>query len=229
MHKKSEELSRIARENRINYQKVQKSASLVEIFQIIIYFVYPKVKDFQKLLLIPLGLVVGIFLFYGTLSLKLLISQFSNTLMAIFIVDVLVYQSRYQLNDILGRREDQQAGKKDRLPIHLLGENGAIFISAIVILIKCSLAVYICLNRNYKFLLFLIILIGFVSVFYELARRYQKYKMIFILAGFGYPLRFFSGVGIIWSNEQRLSNNCQLFLELFAAYVAFGCFSALLP
>lgn len=69
---------------------------LTEMFQVILYYVYPKEKDFQKLLLIPLGAIIGIFLVNGTISLELIIAQMKNILVTVFIVDILIYQSRYQ-------------------------------------------------------------------------------------------------------------------------------------
>ena len=203
----------------------QKNFSSKNILRAILYFIYPKRKDFQKLFLIPLGAIISIFLLNGTVTYELVMAHFKDIVAAVFIIDVLVYQSRYQWNDIRGVVEDQASGKTDRLPVEVLGKKPAVILSLIVISLKCFLAIHISLC-NYNTLLPYIFLIALVAVFYELARQYKRNNLVFILVGFGYPLRIFSGLLPLKGID---SNSKIIFLLLFLAYTAFGCFSALLP
>lgn len=197
--------------------------------QTILYYIYPKRKDFQKLLLIPLGMITGIFLVNGTISIELIKAQITDILITILVIDVLIYQSRYQWNDICGIEEDQKAGKKDRLPVQVLGKNRAVVLSVVLILLKITLAILICLVRHYHFLLVFVILIGIIATIYEFSRQRHYNKLIYIVVGLGYPLRFCSGLWSAWYNKQMTNISWYLVFSLFVAYMAFGCFSALLP
>lgn len=202
-----------------------KNFSLKNILRAILYFIYPKRKDFQKLFLIPLGTIIAIFLLNGTITYELVMAHFKDIVTAVFVIDVLVYQSRYQWNDIRGVVEDQTSGKTDRLPVNVLGKKKAVILSLIFISLKCFLAIHISLC-NYNALLPYIFLIALVAVFYELARQYKCNILIFILVGFGYPLRIFSGLLPLNGIDPNSKITCLL---LFLAYTAFGCFSAILP
>ena len=201
---------------------------LTKMLQTILYYIYPKRKDFQKLLLIPLGMVTGIFLVSGTISIELIKAQITDILIAVLVIDVLIYQARYQWNDICGIEEDQKAGKKDRLPVQVLGKNRAVVLSVVLILLKITLAIMICLIRQYHFLLVFAILIGIIAAIYEFSRQRHYNKLIYIVVGLGYPLRFFSGLWLVWYNKQITNISWYLFFSLFVAYMAFGCFSAFL-
>lgn len=96
------------------------------------------------------------------------------------------------------------------------------------ILLKISLAILFCLVRHYDFLLMFAVLIGIVAVLYEFSRKQQYNKLIYIIVGLGYPLRFFSGLWTVCRNEQISNINWYLICVLLIAYMAFGCFSVLL-
>lgn len=231
MYDKSYDIATKDRNNRLSNSEKPKpliKEKLTEIFQVILYYVYPKGKDFQKLLLIPLGVITGIFLVNGTISFELVITQMTNILITVFVIDILIYQSRYQWNDICGMDEDQKAGKTDRLPIHILGKPRAVILSVTLILLKITFAILLCLARHYDFLLMFAILIGVIAVLYEFSRQRQYNKLIYIIVGLGYPLRFFSGLWSVWCDKQVSNISWYLVFALLMAYMAFGCFSVLL-
>lgn len=70
------------------------------------YFLYPKTRDFQKTLFIPAGYFMGILLISETISFSTFIFNLKNALFALLIIEGLIYQARYQLNDIRGLSED---------------------------------------------------------------------------------------------------------------------------
>lgn len=90
--------------------------------KVLVYFFYPKVKDFQKPFLIVLGFGSGLLLKTGKLTWTLISNQLMNLILTLIVIDFLLYQARYLLNDIRNIKEDQAVQKSDRLPVHFLGE-----------------------------------------------------------------------------------------------------------
>lgn len=79
------------------------------------YLLYPKVKDFQKAGLIVIGFLAGEWMdngYTGLLSLK----EWAKLLLVVFVFDVLIYQARYQWNDIRGLAKDTEEGTTKRIP-----------------------------------------------------------------------------------------------------------------
>lgn len=201
--------------------------------QALLYLTYPKRKDAQKAMLILIGAVTGIFMLYGSLPLEFIIAQlgaqFKNIMCTWFVIDVLVYQSRYQWNDIRGVKEDAEAGKTDRLPTRTLGTRPAIILSSIFIALKLLLASYIGISCQREYLLWFTGLIVVLAIAYEIARQRESNKWIFILVGLGYPLRFFAGLFSVYPAEKFDLKSLSVYASLGLAYMAFGGYEAILP
>lgn len=76
----------------------------------IIYYIYPKIQDLQKLVLIPLGAFCA--LIYTTQDLNLFIEKakinIPYILVAFVLIELLLYPARYHINDVRGVKGDAQ-------------------------------------------------------------------------------------------------------------------------
>ena len=102
-------------ENRKNQEKLDSEKETWLKLEFLMYLLYPKTKDFQKALLIPLGYALYTFWmanvpdFQGALlALK---SNWKSLFWAMLIFDFLFYQARFQINDICGLKKDIKAEK----------------------------------------------------------------------------------------------------------------------
>ena len=184
-------------------EKEKEKGEYTSILKTICYYIYPKKKDLQKPLLIAVGYISGIFLFNDMRPFKTALKEFA----VIFIViDFLLYQARYQWNDIRGLPEDRDAGKKDRLP-KLKGDKNdrkSLIISIIIMIIKMFLAFFaiILCDGEMAFPLGICsVLIIVIAFGYEYAREKEKNRLIFFLVSLGYPLRFLVG---LWSAHPKI-------------------------
>lgn len=169
------------------------------------YFIYPKKKDLQKPFLLALGFVTGIFLYNDVRPLEIALKQFAIVFVAI---DFLLYQARYQWNDIRGLREDRVAGRKDRLPKigGTKSDQLSVKLSVAIMMVKIvsQLVVIFCFGGEMTTpLLTCSCAIILVAIFYEAARTKKKNWLIFFMVSLGYPLRFLAG---IWSAHPEMLN-----------------------
>lgn len=176
-----------------------------------LYLLYPKTKDFQKALLIPLGYALYTFWmanvsdFQGALlALK---SNWKSLFWAMLIFDFLFYQARFQINDICGLKKDMEG---ENPPIAgMKGAGGEIigkmlivsFLVAVVrIIVGIALMIVLPLYNKAWMRACVLVLAG-VTFLYEKMRAEDDEKKenqvtfwICFLVGFGYPLRFLAGV-----------------------------------
>src|SRR4051794_815510 len=78
------------------------------------YLVIPRPKDLGKAVIVPLGMTVG-FISVGEVTASGLV----RGLIVWAVLELLVYQARYQINDVRGFAADQQhpdAASRGRLP-----------------------------------------------------------------------------------------------------------------
>jgi len=204
------------------------------IMRVTCYFIYPKSKDLQKLILVPIGSIAGISLITTYSAIPQWTDFIRNMLITIIVVDVLVYQARYQLNDIRGLKEDMDEGKK-RLPADILGPRCAVILSFLFILIKLSVAILLAI-KNADMMVPLLVSIALVVVFtilYEIVRAKEKPKLTLFIVTWGYPLRFFAGLFALWPQIRDgivLSEAFAMWLLLLlVAYLCFGGFTVFLP
>lgn len=131
MYKKAIEISSREQEKRCKHSEMntlsdgENRIELGNILKVMVYFIYPKKKDAQKMILVLFGFLTGSFLKRGTYLLTR--DDLSNMLIICFVVEFLIYQARYQWNDIRGVEEDQSEQKSNRLPVKILGKYAAIF------------------------------------------------------------------------------------------------------
>ena len=182
--------SKFDREKRIS-NEIHKNAK--EKWKGIIYYFYPKQKDFQKSVLIILGYISGL-----VLNNNFDLEHF-NIFYIVFswiIYDFLFYQGRYLLNDLRNIKEDIDMGRNNRLPVSIFGKRKAITFSIVVILVRIILLIIIIfyMPTNVQNSLKIVIFLLFSStVLYEISRTKGWDKMIFFSVSLGYPLRYLGG------------------------------------
>ncbi len=174
------------------------------IFEAVSYFIYPKKKDLPKPALLALGFITGMLLYQDKWSFGEGLKQFAIVFITI---DFLLYQARYQWNDIRGLKQDRDAGKKGRLPRigREVNDRLSVKVSMAIMVVRIiSLIVILCLVEEKVAgpLSVCSIVITLVAFIYEFARTKQLNWLIFFMVGFGYPLRFLAG---LWAaNPQML-------------------------
>ncbi len=188
-------------------------------FSVVMYFLYPKLKDMQKPMLIVIGFFTGIYLEKGSFA-HLTISEITTLTIALIVIDLLVYQARFQWNDIRGFSEDQKRGVTGRLPIDVLGKTGAVFCSLGIMLFKVVAAYIISFfagSITVQLVTCITIIIGY-SIVYEILRTLKWNKAIFCLVGIGYPLRIFAGMWIAYPTIGSNTYSAAVILLLIAYY-----------
>lgn len=227
-------------------------------FKILLYFIYPKYKDLQKMFLIIVGYFLGIILMEGYIDVNKGKENFSLLIETLVVIDFLLYQARYQWNDIRGIEEDKL--KEDRLPVKILGGKHAIIISLSVICIRfffmmCifyyladqSIFVSMCLNTG---------LVIILSILYEYVRSKENNFGTFFFVSLGYPFRILIGICAAYPEEAeqiissfynllfgiwKKSSLTQLYIDrtqhfslnvlaaFMGAYTLMGAFSVIIP
>ena len=217
-----------------NVQRKQKKnikIKIKEIINIIMYFVYPKKKDFQKVLVISIGYYSGIFLLNNYMNIELFCNNFFNMLICCFLADFLVYQARYQINDIRGLKEDVTLNKKGRLPVNICGKKKVVTISLVTIIIRMVLFLFLLtkITKMAYALKIYFLLVVIITIAYETVRSLKNNFGVFFIVSLGYPLRFFVGLLSAYPNIFNNKNNLIIVLMILLAYAFFGEFSAIIP
>lgn len=170
-------------------------------FKLILYFIYPKKKDFQKTFLFIIGAIFGIMLQNNTLNIQVSKENIFNIGISWIVIEFLVYASRYQLNDVRGLGVDLEYGRNDRLPIGPKGEEYSSKITSIVLVMKLFIAFFIISKLEIEIQTILLrcsFAIIIIAILYEIARTKKWDRLVFVLVSFGYPLRFLSGMWVVW-------------------------------
>lgn len=200
------------------------------------YFIYPKKKDIQKMFLIIIGFLTGLIL--QNADCHMTINELKDMAICCFLVECLIYQARYQWNDIRGIKKDMEAGKSDRLPVKILGTYPAVIISAVILLIKILsaflLACYLP-NELRHVLSVSMAMILLSSILYEISRSLNNIFWIFVFVSFGYAIRFSAGLWAaypaVWNNGVRGCNinvSHLIVLTLIISYALLGEYSVVL-
>lgn len=202
-----------------------RSIHLISLLKALLYYIYPKTQDLQKPILIVLGFVTG------TLFNEKPFIQWPKLAIAVIMIDYLIYQARFQWNDIRGLYEDMKAEKKNRLPFWFFGIKKAVNLSLIVIALRLFsfLVLLFRINVEIRFQIFACAtLVIIIAILYEYARSNHKVFPVFFLVSLGYPLRFFVGLLVAFPNffcdEGRLI--CTVLLLI--SYALMGEFSVLI-
>ena len=166
--------------------------------KVLMYLFLPRRSDPQKAGLILIPLII-----YAVMTWPIIIQIdiLKNLAIVFFVFEFLVYQARYQINDMRGLKEDKEANKKNRFPYMnnpVLGHS--LKVSFIVSIIRLVLAALILFAMGmFKTQIALLLCCGCVivvlsTILYEYARKNGNSFLIYILVGVGYPLRFFMGL-----------------------------------
>lgn len=164
----------------------------------IAYYVYPRPMDALKVLFVVLGVVLGC-IGSGARDPSRIASC---GLLGVFVFDVLVYQARYQWNDVRGAVEDLDNPRADlrcRLPTDILGLRPAVIISVVSALFKIVLAVelsVLCANMLGHDFLSLCCAAFVLAAVYEWARERKGKVLPLFLVTLGYPLRVWAGMSV---------------------------------
>lgn len=233
----SKRISEINRNKRLKERG--KVVKFREKIYVILYYIYPKKKDFQKTFLILIGFLTGVFLLRNECAFSDLWKDF---IVSYVVIEFLVYQARYLWNDVRGIDDDKKDRKKEktgRLPVSYLGEKKAILIAFFVIAIRLILAWLIieCYNSDIKVVLKIgMCTLVIVSILYEISRTKKWNYSIFLLVSLGYPIRFFIGFLVAFSNLGAIKidaiNNTRFIIILFLLFFAYMClgeFSSTIP
>ena len=191
------------------------------------YYFYPKTQDLQKPLLVAIGFIFANTYYHIPFEKATVLSL----LFTLFVFEFLIYQARYQINDIRGIQEDKEAGHTNRL---LSGDEEnvgrRIKLSFGIAIVKIFIATILTVMFGNDTRVMLFICFGLVllsSISYELARAYKKKWLVFILVGIGYPLRFFVGyltaVPENWKDIFSIEGVC-----FSIAMIAYGSFASIL-
>lgn len=161
------------------------------------YFLYPRIKDVQKVIFIVLGYLSGWCVRFGAGGGEIsLLREAVSLLAAVFVVDGLIYQARYLWNDIRGMEEDRHhplAEKRRRLPVEMLGVRGAVAAAAADLLLRLVAAAALILLWRGVAMAMLCGTILVLGACYEKAREKNRAKLTIALVCVGYPLRWLIG------------------------------------
>lgn len=224
-----------------------------EILRGVLYFIYPKIQDAQKMFLIVLGALGA--LSYGAKDLHSMIEDaqvhFPDFVITFVVIELLLYATRYQYNDIRGASEDEQANirRRDRnesnrgLPRMFGDKKKDILFSLLMTGAKFLIAVMLLLILWEKALNFnaanwrnslayaetvVFALILLATIIYEVARALNKPRLIIFAAGFGYALRFLAGYLSIHHNIADILEEKLLFYMLLGMHF-YGIMAVTLP
>lgn len=165
-----------------------------------LYYVYPRFKTPQKFLIIVVGCVAGIMLRHPVISVSLI----WNIPCIVFMFEFLAYAIRYQLNDLHGISEKPIPGQYRLFSSVQNEEQRVRNIRAtlqVVYIRIIALVLLMVIGALYKWFFIKPFGIGLsilivLTVAYEIARKMNWPPLVYILAGAGYPLRFFLGLRI---------------------------------
>lgn len=205
----------------------------------ILYFLYPKAKDLQKLFVIGAGFLTGLCLQNGTNIPQITAIQWKDFIYTLIIVDFLICQARFQLNDIRGLAEDDEYEGKYRLPAEAMGIKTAVITSLMIMFLRVALAAYLISFQDAeirKTLWICLITIIILTIAYEAARTKNNGVCVLLLVNIGYPLRFYAGICAalpgIWTSGSALFGSTVsltgVILLLLAAYFCMGGYSVYL-
>lgn len=176
-----------------------------EIVHNILYLLYPRLTDLQKPLLIVGGAVSAYILGKCRLNWDLIV-MLHRLFWTIIIFDFFIYQSRFLLNDIRGFEEDDHSENSKKLIVNKENKLHYIKVSIIDVFARTGLAFLLLIalhdklrpviqigNRSFNALEIEILILLIITILYEVARSFKKDWGVYILVGFGYPLRILVG------------------------------------
>ena len=188
--------------------------------------------------------ITGIFLVNGANNYLVALRQnLMNLILSVIVIDVLLYQSRFHLNDIRGVKEDIVKLNVTGSTSNFLAKNQPIKkmvkITLTVIILKIFIAIFLIINYG-KSMMFPMTVMGIslflITVLYETARTKKYNKLVLFTVTLGYPFRFLSGLWCAVPNlftTATLYNGSQINYIVLFLYIgtlaAIGGYSAYIP
>lgn len=185
----------------------------------LLYFIYPAVKDFHKLFLIIYGYLMGLlFINQYKINISTVKDSFFKIGVVVIIIEGLIYQARYQFNDIRGLKDDIKThsvfNKSGKYLVECSDKRSLVLLSLFLIIIKMALAFLLIIKIGGKMKMPLLIcsnLIIFITIFYEISRSMKWAIPVIIFVSLGYLLRILAG---LWCAIPNLFENNTLLIEL---------------
>lgn len=185
----------------------------------LLYFIYPAVKDFHKLFLIIYGYLMGLlFINQYKINISTVKDSFFKIGVVVIIIEGLIYQARYQFNDIRGLKDDIKThsvfNKSGKYLVECSDKRSLVLLSLFLIIIKMALAFLLIIKIGGKMKMPLLIcsnLIIFITIFYEISRSMKWDIPVIIFVSLGYLLRILAG---LWCAIPNLFENNTLLIEL---------------
>ncbi|MFC3965790.1 hypothetical protein [Nocardia jiangsuensis] len=191
------------------------SGSLLRQPGLIAYLILPRPNDLPKGLFFPVGVMVLV-----TLRPEIAGQSFfwQRVLILWFILEFLIYQGRYQINDVRGIKEDAVspgAVQRRRIPTASLDPSTAVKVVLFTVLVRFALSVILCGLSFISFfhhVLPMIIGVWLIAALYEFFRGQERKRfeastsisippkstmlavVVTVLVGLGYPVRMLLGV-----------------------------------
>lgn len=175
------------------------------IYKLFLYLFYPRPTDIQKNVFFIIGILFSAIINHSVGKPNSFEVTIAHLIFCWIVFDFLIYQARYQLNDLEGISNDDSHPGRDlrkRLPINdtILGPKRTAKLSLSVACFKigCAFVMLIVYIRQSAWrrtaaiaCLFLILLVSFA---YEWAKRKEKYRWVLFLVSTGYSIRVFAGM-----------------------------------
>lgn len=231
---KSKDVSQLAWDTAHDNQKIRLKKEKGELYQeakffrkTLKYIIYPKRQDLQKPLLIVVGYICGVFLS----GQKMRFLSLVNLFFCWFVFDFLAYQARYQINDIRGLDEDEEAGLNNRLISKGISNPGYIIrISRIVVIVRISAAIlltWLCKEQNHIVLMISLWILTLATIAYEFSRQKGWKLGIYVWVGVGYPLRFMIGYYSVVMFDMKALSNAETAVLCFSLW-AYGAMASII-
>ena len=142
----------------------------------------------------------------------------------LIVYELLLYQARYQFNDIRGLDDGKNVGEdQDRL-VSYVDKNKPfrIKISMIMVVFRlvAAIAMIAFLGKNIKPELFvMLVVLLIVTILYEISRSKKSVRLIIPLVGLGFPLRFSAGVFAVKDNILKGCNWLDIIIMFFLLWL----------
>ena len=204
-----------------NEHKIKKNNVLKDF----VYYLYPSLKDFQKIFLIIWGYYLGLIIIsQNNIGSIFSIVRFLKLGIVLLIIEFLIYQARYLFNDIRGLKADIETNKAFKKPgkhlVQCSNKGKYIYLSAVVIIFRI-VAAFVLIDKigsGMKMPLYICSLsIIIVTVLYEVSRSMNLDIPIILLVSIGYPLRILSG---IWCAVPDLFDGNYYFMSCGVSFVS---------
>ena len=166
------------------------------------YLILPRKESILKVILLACGFIAASFVsgdFYPT-----------HLVYIVIVFEFLLYQARYQFNDIRNLKEGKSDNKHSKRLADFIAEDKPfrIRITILMILVRANIAllmIWLWGASIRNTLLLTVLCLILLSITYEFVRTKEKGGLTILLCGTGFPLRFF--VGALAASEEYIKSS----------------------